>query len=234
MKLSFVIPAHDEELLIGAAICAIRTAADSTALPYEIIVVDDGSVDRTADVARESGARVVSVNARQIAAARNAGAKTATGDTVVFVDADTLVNAPVVRAMLEARQAGAIGGGAVISFDQPLPRYARVWAATFTWLMRRFRLAAGCFVFVARDVFDAVGGFDETYFAAEEIVLSRTLNCRGKFVILTQPVVTSARKVRTHTVGEIWRTFLMLTFRPSALKRRSALGLWYGPRRKDR
>ena len=173
------------------------------------------------------------VNVRHIAAARNAGGRVAIGDTLVFVDADTLITPAVVRALLTARASGAIGGGALVSFDEPLPRYARAWAATFTWMSRRFRLAAGCFLFVARDAFIAVGGFDEAYFAAEELAFSRTINRRGRFVILDEPVLTSGRKVRTHTRSEIWRTFLKLTLRPGALKRRSALALWYGPRRDD-
>jgi GT2 family glycosyltransferase len=172
------------------------------------------------------------VHVRHIAAARNAGAAAAVGDTLVFVDADTVVTAPVIHAMLDARRRGAIGGGAVVHFDQPLPRYARSWAAAFTSASRRFGLAAGCFVFCAADAFAAVGGFDERYFAAEEIIFSRSVRRRGTFVILETPVVTSARKIRTHSAGEIWWTFLKLML-PGAVKRRSALPLWYGPRRHD-
>jgi len=232
--LSFVIPAHDEELLIGETIRSIRAAVATTSVSFEIIVVDDASTDRTAAVASTEGARIVAVSSRHIAAARNAGARDATGDTLVFVDADTLVTAAVMQDVVSAMNAGAIGGGAIVTFDQPLRGYARAWAGTFTWLSRRFRLAAGCFLFCSKEVFDAVGGFDETYFVAEEIVLSRTLNRQGKFVILPHPVVTSARKLRTHTTGEILRTFLWLAVRPGAVRRRGALGLWYGPRRKDR
>jgi len=234
LSISFVVPAHDEELLIAATLQAIRSAGDASGVSCEIIVVDDGSTDRTAEIAREAGARVVPVHVRHIAAARNAGGRVATGDTLVFVDADTLITPAVVRALLTARASGAIGGGTLVHFDQPLPRYARAWAATFTWMSRRFRLAAGCFLFVARDAFTAVGGFDEAYFAAEEIAFSRTLNRRGRFVILSEPVVTSGRKVRTYTQAEIWRTFLCLMVRPRDLKRRSALDLWYGPRRADK
>ena len=233
MTLSFVIPAHDEEALLPATIASIRQSADRLGVPYEIVVADDGSTDRTAEVAAASGARVATTNVRQIAGARNAGARVASGETLVFVDADTIVTAAVLRAMMAARGGGAIGGGAVVRFDQALPRFARMWAASFTWFSRRFKMAAGCFVFVARDAFEAVGGFDETFFAAEELVLSRRLGRHGRFVILSEPVVTSARKLRTHTAGEIWRTFLFLTLRPNAVKRRSALSLWYGPRRPD-
>ncbi len=90
--ISFIVPAYNEERLLGSTLCAIHQAARSIGEPYEIIVADDGSTDRTAAVAAEHGARVVSVANRQIAATRNAGARQACGKLLVFVDADTIVN----------------------------------------------------------------------------------------------------------------------------------------------
>lgn len=91
--LSFIIPAHNEESAIVATIRAIATAAAGAQAPHEIIVVDDASTDRTAEWAAAEGARVVTIACRQIAAARNAGARAALGATFVFVDADTLIAA---------------------------------------------------------------------------------------------------------------------------------------------
>jgi hypothetical protein len=71
---TYIIPAHNEELLIGRTISALQTAAGAVNEAYEIIVVDDASTDSTTTVAERSGARVVAVNYRQISAARNAGA----------------------------------------------------------------------------------------------------------------------------------------------------------------
>ena len=93
MSISFIIPAYDEERLLGRTLQAIDRAAQGLGEPIEVIVVDDGSTDRTAAIARENGARVVSVRCRQIAATRNAGAREANADLLVFVDADTLVTA---------------------------------------------------------------------------------------------------------------------------------------------
>src|ERR1041385_4563178 len=98
--LSFIIPAYNEELELPSTIAAIRAAADKSASRtdssyaeidnhYEIIVVDDASTDATAEIARQADVHVVSINRRQIAAARNAGAGAAHGDVLFFIDADT-------------------------------------------------------------------------------------------------------------------------------------------------
>src|SRR5690349_12709031 len=78
--LSFIVPAHNEERLLGRTLHAIAVASGALGERTQVIVADDASSDHTAAVAREHDAFVVSVNRRQIAAARNAGAKVATGE----------------------------------------------------------------------------------------------------------------------------------------------------------
>src|SRR3954447_22566576 len=82
---SFVIPAYNEEALLPRTLAALTAAARALAESFEIVVGDDASTDRTAQVAREHGARVVRVERRQIAAARNAGARAAAGELLVFI-----------------------------------------------------------------------------------------------------------------------------------------------------
>ena len=114
--ISFVVPAYNEERLLGRTLAAIHAAARALALPYELIVVDDDSTDSTAAIARANGARVVRVQFRHIARTRNAGAWAATGSTLIFVDADTIVHAAAV-ATIEALGQGAAGGGATVGLD---------------------------------------------------------------------------------------------------------------------
>lgn len=232
--ISFIVPAHNEEQLIGETLNALQAAARGAGTPYEIIVVDDASTDRTAAIATASGARVIQVRHRQIARARNAGATAAVGDLLVFVDADTRVEAAAIRATVAAVEHGAVGGGAQLRFDEPLPVSVRVIGVCLRLTMRLSRLAGGAYVFATRDAFEAVGGFDETLFATEELTLSRALRRVGPFVILSESVVTSARKARTHTTRELLAPIGLLFRRgPHARRQRADLDLWYGPRRND-
>ncbi|MDQ3205373.1 MAG: glycosyltransferase, partial [Pseudomonadota bacterium] len=89
--LSFIVPAHNEQRVIGATLQQLHAAAGALQLAYEVVVVDDASSDSTGDVARAHDALVLRVEHRHIAATRNAGAAAAAGDVLVFVDADTLV-----------------------------------------------------------------------------------------------------------------------------------------------
>ena len=232
--ISFIVPAYNEERLLGATLLALHAAARSTGEPYEVIVADDGSTDRTAAVAEGSGARVVRIARRQIAAARNAGARAALGDCLVFVDADTIVDEIVVRATVQALHEGAVGGGAAVRFDGRVPRWANLLLPPVVWAFRVIGIAAGCFLFCRRSAFEAVGGFDETLYGAEEIAMSRALKRRGRFVVLRQSVATSGRKLRTYSAMEILGMAARLAVRgPSALRSREGLELWYEERRED-
>ena len=224
--LSIVVPAHDEEAFIGRTLDAIHVAAEATGLPYEVIVVDDGSTDATAEIARGRGARVVSVVVRQIAAARNAGARVANGEMLVFVDADTIVTGHLLEAAVREMRKGAVGGGARATYDEGTPRWAQRLIRVVVGFMRRVNWAAGCFFFAQRAAFERAGGFDERYFASEEIHLSRALKRLGRFVILRETVVTSGRKAHTYSSWHtLWLVARML--RPGGLTRRDHLGFWY-------
>ena len=184
--ISFIIPAFNEELLLGRTLTALSAATEIVGEPFEVIVVDDASTDRTAEVALEHGARGVPVACRQIAATRNAGAAAARGDMLVFIDADTEVTGSALAAAAEAMRRGAAGGGCAFRFDGRLPLYGRVLAFVAVALYRAAGLASGCFLFCTRSAFQEVGGFDEGLFGAEEAALSRALRRRGRFVILRQ------------------------------------------------
>lgn len=234
--LSFVIPAHNEELLLPATLSAIDEACKKVRVSAEIIVASDASTDGTIKVAKQAGARVVEVDHRQIAATRNSGAAAATGEWLVFVDADTQINPPLLQATLDALRDGTVGGGCHVELAGTIPLWSQLAMKTFGTVYSRVkRLAAGCYVFATREAFEAVGGFDETLYASEEITLSQELKKQGKFVVLSQSVSTSARKVRTYSFYELLAIAGRYIFRgKKAFEQREGLDVWYGPRREDK
>jgi glycosyltransferase involved in cell wall biosynthesis len=232
--ISFVVPAYNEERLLGQTLASIHAAAQTAGRPYEIVVADDASTDRTVEIARAGGARVVSVRLRQIAGTRNAGARAARGDILIFVDADTIVPPRTLAAALEALARGAVGGGAMLRLDGAIPWHGRFLLFVVATSMRLGRLAAGCFLFCRRDAFHAAGGFDERLFATEELALSRALARQGRMTILRETVETSGRKLRTYSLWEIARLLVaFIGVGPRVLRSRDRLGMWYGSRRPD-
>jgi glycosyltransferase involved in cell wall biosynthesis len=232
--ISFIIPAYNEEQLLGRTLTALTGAAQALGQPFEIVVVDDASTDRTAAIAREHGARVVPVQHRQIAATRNAGARVAQGEMFIFIDADTVVTASAVAGAVEAMRRGAAGGGCAFRFDGRVPLYGRLLAALAAHVYRAFGMASGCFLFCTREAFSAVGGFDEGLFGAEEAFFSRALHRQGRFVSLREWVTTSGRKLRAHSAWEVLGVLVRLALAgPRSVRRREGLDIWYGERRPD-
>lgn len=229
--ISFIIPAHNEERLVGRAVASIRQSAQTTQAPHEIIVVNDASTDRTATVAQESGAAVVNVELRRISAVRNAGARQAKGDIFIFLDADTVLPAATLVATLRFLDQGGIGGGATVAWDEPCAFWGHLLLRTWNEGARFLQWAAGCFVFCRRDRFEAVGGFDESYYVGEEIILSSALKRKGRFRVLRQPVFTSPRKV--HLYGKFEMMWLMTRMSwqgPQSWRTREGLDMWYARR----
>ena len=232
--LSFIVPAYNEENELPATLRGLRAAADQSGEVYEIVVVDDASSDRTAEIARAAGARVVAVNRRQIAAVRNAGAAAARGEIFFFVDADTHITPTHITEALAALRSGSVAGSARIKLDAEVPRWARVFLTVFSAIYFSSNLGVGAFLFMRREDFEAVGGFDEQYFAGEEVYLTLALRKRGRFIILPEPITTSARKVRMHSGAYVAGQWLgMMLGGKRALRRRERLALWYDGKRES-
>ena len=230
--LSFIIPAHNEEFELTRTLGAIRSAVSDVNQPYEIIVVDDASTDATAEIASEAGATVVPINRRQIAASRNAGARAARGDYLFFVDADTRINRAHVSGGIAALENGYAGGGARVVMDGFVPFWGRLLLRGFASVYFGLNLGAGAFLFTTRHNFDVIGGFDEQYFAGEEVYFSLELKKLGGFKVLREPVVTSARKLRMYPAKDFLRKFFGVIFRgPRGVRSREKLSLWYDGKR---
>jgi glycosyltransferase involved in cell wall biosynthesis len=233
--ISFIIPAYNEELELSSTIASIRVAASGVTQPCEIIVVDDGSTDATAELAAQAGARVISINRRQIAAARNAGARAAQGDYLFFVDADTRINPKHIYEAIAALKAGYAGGSARVITDGTIPMWGRIFVRAFCTVYFALKLGAGAFLFTTRRNFDAIGGFDEQYFIGEEVYFSLALRKLGRFKVLREPIVTSGRKLRMYSARHVLGRSLSIIIRgPRAARSREKLEFWYNGRREDR
>jgi glycosyltransferase involved in cell wall biosynthesis len=232
---AIIIPAYNEAEELPATLAAVRRAMGAQELPGECIVVDNHSDDGTAAVARSCGAdRVVYEPVNQIARARNAGATAATAEYLVFIDADTRIEAALLsRALFLLQSTACVGGGAVVRFEGETSAVGRLALGLWTRISLLTRTAAGSFLFCRREAFQAVGGFDERVYAAEEVLLSRQLRKWGRvrgqrFVIITDPpAATSARKLRWYSDAQIVGRILFMAFMPLAVRSRRLCGFWY-------
>src|SRR5881392_3049345 len=189
--ISFIVPAHNEEFELSSTLAAIHGAASDPGKPYEIVVVDDASTDATPEIAAQAGAKVIRIDRRQIAAARNAGARASQGEYLFFVDADTRINNTHVTEAMALLEVGYTGGSARGVMDGFIPLWSRILLHAFCTLYFGLNLGAGAFLFTTRSNFEATGGFDEQYFAAEEVYFSLALRKLGRFKVLREPVLTS-------------------------------------------
>ena len=236
MKVSVVVPAFNEEALLPGSLAAIRAAMGAFD-EVELIVCDNNSTDRTAEIARAAGAKVVFEPLNQIARARNAGAAAASGDWLVFVDADSYPTVELFREAAQAMKSGCLAGGATVA------SHSRDWL--FRWSMtlwnrlsRSARWGAGAFIFCEARAFRELGGFNEELYASEEIDLFRRLKRRARrdgrsIVILHRhPLRTSDRKARLYTNAEFFRFLLrMLFLGRRTVRDRNACHAWYDGRR---
>lgn len=236
MKLSVVVPAFNEEKLLAATLRHIRAGLhvfDRAGWSIELVVCDNNSTDRTARIAQGAGARVVFEPVNQISRARNTGAAQATGDWLLFVDADCSPSPALFEDLRNEIERGeCIGGGCTVTLAGA-PAGVRLWVALWNATSRTLSWAAGSFLFCEARVFREVGGFSDALYAAEEIDLSRRLKRRGRLVILHRhPMATSDRKARLYS----WREHaaFMLRFLLSggrAVRRRESCSVWYDGRR---
>jgi len=240
VKISVIIPAFNEERLLAGTLTHIKSAMavfTRRGWETEIIVCDNNSTDSTAEIARAAGTTVVFEPINQIARARNAGAASATGDWLIFVDADSQPSAELFADVAEQIQCGhCIAGGSTVRMDEHF-LLAGFFTWTWNWSSRLGRLLAGSFIFVEAAVFRRIGGFSNELFAAEELDLSKRLKKlareTGKEIVIlhSHPLVTSARKMRLYTAWDHLKLVTHVLFNRRALNRRESCTLWYDGRR---
>ena len=231
---SIVVPAYNEEALLPATLEHLAAAMAVLSFRGEVVVCDNNSTDATGEVARAAGARVVFEPVNQISRARNTGAQAAQGRFLVFVDADTHITSGLLGEALERLASGdTCGGGSTVVMDGAPSALEEHVIARWNGFSRWMRLAAGSFIFVLREAFQAVGGFSEKVYASEEIWFSRDVKRWGRkrgldFVIIEgHPVLTSGRKGVWYPPAVLFVVMLGLVLFPFLLRSRAFCWLWY-------
>jgi glycosyltransferase involved in cell wall biosynthesis len=240
-KISVIVPAFNEERLLPATLRAIRAALAALAArgwDSELIVCDNNSTDRTGEIARASGAMVVFEPYNQIARARNTGAAHASGDWLVFVDADSQPSLELLEDVAaEIERGQCLAGGSTVALGTD--RLAGLcFAAFWNMVSRLCRWGAGSFVFCEAPAFREIGGFSQTLYAGEEIDLFKRLKRlarrKGRSIAILHhhPITTSDRKLRLYSVREQLTFVLKASLSAGrVLRDRGACFPWYDGRR---
>lgn len=172
MKISFVIPAHNEERQLPECLDTIMRELDGAPIETEVVVVDNASTDRTAEVAgRYPGVRVVAEPHKGIVWARTRGFTESTGDLVANIDSDNRLPPGWLRTVADefGRNPRLVClSGPLFYYD--LSRWQRFWVSAFNGvgflthlILRAFHVSAwvqgGNFV-LRREAWQRAGGFD--------------------------------------------------------------------------
>lgn len=198
-RFSVVVPAPDEQADLVRCLRAIGRAAQAIRTEAEVVVIVTSSGGLHARTAAAMGATVVTTDRSIISAARNAGARVATGQILVTIDADRLMS-PVAFAEIERLLATGcyVGGGATQHAERHT--LAIDVALAVSKLTTYLNGLGGGMYWCRRDDFDAIGGFDERVITVDDLDFARRLRDHGlrtgrKFVNLRQaPVTTSCRR----------------------------------------
>jgi len=220
LPFTIVIPAHNEANYLPDTLAAISLAFERVDHHGRVIVVNDSSTDDTRDVAIAHGVKVIDVELRNIGAVRNAGAALCETPWLFFLDADTLLPPKTLAAALDKLATGVAGGGAVVEIAPHMKlsifKWAMFYAIKIGW-QSVGGWAAGCFMFCQKSVFDSFNGFDENFFAVEELFFSKSVARKGRFALIRQPVITSARKLEAYSTLELLRFVTLPITQPKAL-----------------
>lgn len=203
MVLSVILPAYNESGYLDKTLnnlINVFQELDFNQSDWEIIVCDNNSTDNTAEIAKQHDARVIFEAENQISKARNAGAKIASGDWLLFMDADTYPSANLMREIIQIiEEDELIGCGSTVEvIDGSL--FNKLRMERLNPFFRLFKIAGGAFILAQKEGFHSIKGFSKDLYAYEEFDFIFRLKKYGKsvergFKVLSKnPVFTSGRK----------------------------------------
>ncbi len=169
MLLSVVVPAFNEERHLPETLSSVQDAVTSCRCSVELIVVDNASTDHTADIARAFGATVAHEQIHKVARVRNVGARSAHGDVLVFIDADTVVPQQFLDKVVEAMTDPACIGGSPDVIHCVRSRLLRDYFNVWRWIGTKLGMAQGAAQFCRMAAFRTLNGYDESQFMGEDV-----------------------------------------------------------------
>lgn len=219
--ISIIIPALNEEMHMARCMESIRAEGFSG----EVIVADGGSIDGTRQIASGYHGVKVLESAKGRGTQMNAGSAKATGDILLFVHADTILEQGWSKELCLALDDPSIVGGAFsFSIDNPSPKY-RLVEAWVRLRCRLFRLPYGDqAIFIRKDVFQKLGGYKEILLM-EDVDIIRRMKKLGDITILNRKAVTSGRRwvskglLRTAAINQMTILMYRLGVSPERLAR---------------
>lgn len=213
---SVVVPAYNEEYVLANCLAALQ--AQDYPGPCEVIVVNNASTDRTAEIARSMGVTLVDEPVKGYVYALRAGFTAARGEIIACTDADTLVPPGWVSnlvAHLTSRPGIVATSGSFEFYDGP------GWLRTLCRILSRCSWhLAGANMAMWRWAYDAVAGFDPTVNMGADVELGMRLQRVGRLCLNQGPVAaTSARRFEVSFWPALWQyaindLALILTGRP--------------------
>ncbi|MFT5677159.1 MAG: glycosyltransferase involved in cell wall biosynthesis [Paraglaciecola sp.] len=211
MHYSIIIPAYNEEELLPQTLEAINKAmADISRYSGEVVVTNNNSTDRTAEIA----------------------ARAVKGKYLIFTDADTIVSRELIEESLDQMAGGDVcAGGTTAEFinsDLQTKKLSKWWNV----MASKLKVACGAYMFCLKEDFIEVGGFNEKVYTSEEIWFGRKLKKLArkrhqKFVILSIPIQTSARKMEWLSPWQLFLQFLPMILCPWLIRSKRFCDLSY-------
>jgi glycosyltransferase involved in cell wall biosynthesis len=251
MLISIIIPAFNEENLLSQTIERINFALDANKgeeLSWEIIVCDNNSTDKSAEIASELGARVVFEPTNHISRARNTAARMAQGEWFLFIDADSFPTPELIAEMLSVIDSGNYIGCGTTVLVEGGTLFNKLRMERLNPFFRLLNISGGVFLLCRRDAFQSIRGFSTSLYAFEEFDFIFRLKKYGrsqgkKFTIIHRhPVITSGRKAdyNIFSLGSLYVSnflaiilFILYYLLPKALTAwlsSKLLGYWYKSR----
>lgn len=195
-KMLIIIPAFNEEKYIATTLNhlfrAVQHLREEGFPPPETLVVDNGSTDKTPLIVRSSCVVVLDETIHNVAAVRNTGASSATGEILVFIDADTLVPETLLSRIAQVMSDPACLGGAVDTEHRPTRFSAKAYLRLWRLVGQLAGMAQGAVQFCRRDAYLTLGGYDESIYMGEDVDfywrLRRSARERGMRVCYLQDI----------------------------------------------